>query len=286
MGYFDIFIHNHTTKRVVVDGIERKYLVGGNSSTALLIFPGSGQDALSCYDLIDAFEKRYKIIAINYDHLRSLQEFYGYVNAILKKEHAKTLYIYGLSIGGFLVQHYLRQYKNNVSKVIISHAGSTRSKTIIYKVAIPGKILHFFLPIIPITLLRNFMTTISGRVQSGQKDVTKLYDKYSTKENLDRRTEHFNKTGYSFLTRDYLESIYHLGIDMEKHEKSFLNTDLTDWNGKILIIRTDNDPLAQDDGIFKAYYPDAKVITFHETGHLTPFVRFEQIVQVMKTFLN
>ena len=286
MNFIDTFIQKHPTRTIAVGDKKRSYLVGGKGTTALFILPGSGQDALSCFDLIGTFETKYKVIAINYDHLRSLQEFYDYVNAILKTENIKTLYLYGLSVGGFLAQHYVRQYKNIVSKVIISHAGTTRSKTIIRKVAIPGKILHFFLPIIPIAIFKNLLTKIGGRVQSGQKDVKNLYSKYATKEYLERRTQLFNKTGINFLTRDYIESIYHLGIDMERNEKSFTSGDLADWKGKVLIIRTENDPLARDDGMFKRYYPNAKVITFKETGHLTPFLRFTEMTKVMQNFLN
>lgn len=286
MNFIDKYIQDHPVQKIIVDGKERKYIVGGNGNTTLLVLPGSGQDGLSCYDLVEKFEKKYKVIAIYYDNLRSLQEFYSYVNAILKKEKVKTLYIYGLSLGGFLAQHYVREFKNKVSKLILSHTGSTKSKTVIRKVAIPGKILHFFLPIIPINLFRNFLIKIGGRVQSGQKDVKKLYEKYSTKENLERRIQHFNKTGFNFLTRDYLESIYHMGIDMEKNENKFTNNDLADWKGKMLIIRTDNDPLAQDNGMFKIYYPTAKVITYSKTGHLTPFVRFEEMTREIQKFFN
>ena len=104
--------------------------------------------------------------------------------------------------------------------------------------------------------------------------------------NLEKRVQLFNKTGFNFLTRDYLESIYRMGIDMEKNEKKFTNNDLADWKGKILIIRTDNDPLAQDNGMFKIYYPTAKVITYTKTGHLTPFVRFEEMTKGIQNFLD
>lgn len=286
MNYIDKFIQDHPVQKIIVDGKERKYLIGGSGDTTLVVFPGSGQDGLSCYDLIDKFEKRYKVIAIYYDNLRSLQEFYNYINAILEKENTKTLYIYGLSLGGFLSQHYVRKFQNKVSKLILSHTGTTRSKTVIRKVAIPGKILHFFLPIIPINLFRNILVKNGGKVQSGQQDVKKLYEIYSTKENLEKRVQLFNKTGFNFLTRDYLESIYRMGIDMEKNEKKFTNNDLADWKGKILIIRTDNDPLAQDNGMFKIYYPTAKVITYTKTGHLTPFVRFEEMTKGIQNFLD
>ncbi len=286
MNHIDKFIQDHPVQNIIVGGKERKYIVGGTGNTTLLVFPGSGQDGLSCFDLVDKFEKSYKVIAIYYDNLRSLQEFYNYINVILEKEKTKTLYIYGLSLGGFLAQHYVRKFESKVSKLILSHTSSTKSKTVIRKVVIPGKILHFFLPIIPINLFRNFLIKIGGRVQSGQKDVKKLYEKYSTKENLERRIQHFNKTGFNFLTRDYLESIYHMGIDMEKNEKKFTSNDLSDWKGKILIIRTDNDPLAQDNGIFKIYYPTAEVITYTKTGHLTPFVRFEEMTTEIQKFLD
>lgn len=62
--------------------------------------------------------------------------------------------------------------------------------------------------------------------------------------------------------------------------------DLKDWKSKILIIRTDNDPLAQDDGMFKIYYPEAEVVSFQETGHLTPFIQFEKMVEVINLFLK
>ena len=60
----------------------------------------------------------------------------------------------------------------------------------------------------------------------------------------------------------------------------------SDWKGRVLIIRTDNDPLAQDDGVFKEYYPQAIIHTFHDSGHLTPFVRFEEMAQVIDKFLH
>jgi hypothetical protein len=73
---------------------------------------------------------------------------------------------------------------------------------------------------------------------------------------------------------------------MERQEKHFKPGDLRDWIGKILIIRTDNDPLAQDDGVFEEYYPTAQVYTFYKTGHLTPFIQTEQMVKVIKDFLT
>ena len=63
----------------------RYYVTGGTSQTAFLIFPGSGQDALSCFDLIDYFEKEHKAIAVNYVGFYSVDSFFEYINTILEK---------------------------------------------------------------------------------------------------------------------------------------------------------------------------------------------------------
>ena len=113
-----------------------------------------------------------------------------------------------------------------------------------------------------------------------------IYNKFSTKDNLERRFEFAKITAFSMIDKNYIKSIYYLGTDMERLEKKFKSNDLNDWPGEILIIRTDNDPLAQDDGMFREYYPNAEVYTFHGSGHLTPFVRFEELAQVINEFLH
>lgn len=286
MDFYSQFIKNHPTKSIETNDSKREYIIGGKGEIGFLIFPGSGQDAVSCYDLIDAFEDKYKVIAINYDRIYSLEDFCTYVNGILAKENVTSVVLYGLSLGGFLAQHYVRKYPNIVQSLIISHSGSTKSKTIQNKVAKPGKLIYKFVPIIPQFVLNFFFKPIAGRVQAGQSNIIDLYKKHSTKENLDRRSVFSKNTSFSLIDKNYLKTVYSLGIEMEKAENIFTQNDLKNWEGKILVIRTDNDPLAQDDGMFKIYYPEAKVVSFQETGHLTPFIKFEKMVREINAFLN
>jgi len=286
MDFYTQFIKIHPAKSIETNGIKREYITGGKGEIGFLIFPGSGQDALSCYDLIDAYEKRYKVIAVNYDRIYSLEDFYTYVNGILAKENVTSVVLYGLSLGGFLAQHYVRKYPHIIQSLIISHSGSTKSKTIQNKVAKPGKLIYKFVPIIPQFVLNFFFKPIAGRVQAGQSDIIGLYKKYSTEDNLDRRSVFSKNTSFSLIDKNYLKTVYSLGIEMEKAENNFTVNDLKDWKGRILIIRTDNDPLAQDDGMFKIYYPEAKVVSFQETGHLTPFIQFEKMVEKINEFVS
>lgn len=277
MDFIDAFLNNHPLNKIG----NGEYIVGGKGKTAFLIFPGSGQDALSCFDLVNEFEKKYKAIAISYSGFYDLDSLFKFVNQILEKERVSKIVLYGLSLGGFIAQHYVRRFPNKVETLILSHSASTKSKTVISKIIRPGKLFYRFVRLIPQKILNKFFIPVAGRIQSGKSDYISLYHQYSSKENLERRVKFAKKNTFSMIDKSYLKTVYSIGIEMEKLEKKFDAHDLDNWKGKILILRTDNDPLAQDDGLFKKYYPHAKVVTFEKTGHLTPFIRFEEMARVI-----
>lgn len=286
MSLVDTFIKNHPVKKLKIKSIDGEYIMGGKSDTGFLIFPGGGQDMYSSYDLIEAYEKDYKVISLSINGFTDLKTYFEFVNTILETEKIKKVIVYGLSLGGFIAQHYVRANKEKIIKLILSHTASTRSKPVIKKVIILGKILYFFLPIIPLNLLKFIVKKNAGKAQSGSSDVKALWKKYSSKENLAKRTQFLKRFGLDFLDRSYLNSFYRLGVDMEKAEKQWNYDEFDSWSKNILIIKTDNDPLAQDDGELKKYYPQAKEYVFNRTGHLTPFIRFEEMKKVIDDFIG
>lgn len=282
MGFIDEFLASHPIKKIDCG----EYIVGGGGETAFVIFPGSGQDALSCFDLVDALEKTYKVIAFSYSGFYDLSTFFTFVNSVLEREKIKRVILYGLSLGGFIGQHYVRKFPNKVTKLILSHSASTKSPTVVHRVIFPGEILYKFLPLIPQKFLNRVFIPVAGRVQAGSSKIMFLYEQYSTKENLKRRIEFAKRNKFSMIDKNYLKTVYSLGMEMKTLENKFNSQDLINWKGKILILRTSNDPLAQDNGMFKKYYPSAKVVTFEKTGHLTPFIRFEEMSQEIRNFIS
>lgn len=286
MTFVDEFIKKHPVKSLTADSVTGEYITGGKSETGFLIFPGGGQDIYSSYDLIDAYEKKYRVISLSITGFYDLKTFFTFVNKILDVEKINKIIIYGLSLGGFIAQHYVRVNKKRVIKLILVHTASTKSKTVIKKVIIPGKIAYFFLPIIPLALLRFLVNKNGGKAQAGHSDILGLWKKYSSKINLERRTEFIKRFGLDFLNREYLNSFYRLGTNMEREEKNWNGDVFSGWSKNILIVKTADDPLAQDDGMFKKYYPEAKEYIFHGTGHLTPFIQFEKMRQVIDDFID
>ncbi len=285
MAYVDEFIKKHQIKSLVINKVTGRYITGGKSNIGFLIFPGGGQDMYSSYDLIEAYENKYKVISLNITGFKDLQTFFKFINKILEVEKLKKIIVYGLSFGGFIAQHYVRENKKKVIKLILSHTATTKSKPVVKKIIIPGKIAYFFLPIIPISLLRYLVKKNAGRIQAGHSNILDLWKKYMSKSNLEKRTEFIDRFGLDFLNRKYLNSFYRLGTNMEREEKKWGENIFDDWSKNILIIKAIDDPLAQDDGMLKKYYPLAKEYIFHGTGHLTPFIQFEKMKQQIDKFI-
>ncbi|MFA6533407.1 MAG: alpha/beta fold hydrolase [Patescibacteria group bacterium] len=286
MSFVDEFIKKHPEKTLKISNVIGKYISGGESTTGFLIFPGGGQDMYSSYDLIETYENKYKVISLSITGFFDLKTFFLFINKILEVEKVNRVIVYGLSLGGFIAQHYVKANKKKVIKLILSHTATTKSKPVIKKVMIPGKILHFFLPIIPITLLRYLVKKNAGRIQAGHSNTLDLWNKYTSKFNLKKREEFINRFGLDFLNREYLNSFYRLGTNMEKEERGWDTDDLNDWSKNILIIKAIDDPLAQDDGMLKKYYPKAKEYIFNGTGHLTPFIQFKKMKRIIDDFIS
>lgn len=285
MSFVDKFIEEHPIKILRIDNIAGKYVLGGKSSVGFLIFSGGGQDMYSSYDLIEAYEDKYKVISLSITGFSDLKTFFTFINRILEKEKINKVIVYGLSLGGFIAQHYVKSNREKVTKLILSHTATTKSKPVIKKVIIPGKILYFFLPIVPLKLFRYLVKKNAGRIQAGHSNILDLWKKYASKSCLEKRAEFSNRFGLDFLNREYLNSFYRLGVDMEKEEKKWNKDIFPNWSKNVFIIKAADDPLAQDDGMLKKYYPKAKEFIFNGTGHLTPFIQSEKLIKEITDFI-
>ncbi|MDA1317459.1 MAG: alpha/beta hydrolase [bacterium] len=278
--FFDTFLQNHPRKYI---RNKFSYIVGGTSKTAFLIFPGSGENDYSCYNLIDHFEKKYKAIAVNYLNLTSLNEFFEVVQTILKKEKIDSVILYGLSLGGFLAQSYIRKY-GMTKALILSHTGTIRSPSIRKSVIRPLKIIAPFVRYIPPKLFKFILKRVMLRAQLRKENINDLYAQFAPLYIIKRSKEYGKRFENPLSDKAFIQSVTFLGLSMEKEELS--HEALYDDSDRILIFKTDNDPLAQDDGLLNEYYPHATEHVFTITGHLTPFIQTDTYMKTIDEFLE
>lgn len=278
------FYFSHPIKKVTIDGNKWEYITCGKGEKTLLVFPGGGQTAQLNFNIIKEMENEFKIIAVTIHSIDSIDEFNKAVNHILEKESAGKVYLYGLSIGALLAQSYLRRNKERIEKVILSHGCAPGSLTYEKKVIRPLRIIKIFSPVIPEWLIKLITKKFAGQVQRGFKNKPILPPRLDgqTLKLLKTFTDDFYE---NYLDKRLLKTWINLHLDFYNNEK-FCANDLNGWKGKILILRTDNDPVMQDDGEFKKLYPHALVHTFKGTGHLSFYYKSDEMIKIMKNFLR
>lgn len=264
------------------EGKEWEYITTGKGK-AFVILPGGGETAESTFRLIKNLENTYRVIVPTIYNVDTINEFNSVLNAILDKEKVDTAILYGLSLGGLLAQVYARDNKIRVKVLIISHACTPRSKTYQRKNLLPLRLLQKVLTFIPNWFIK-FAVRFAGVAQGKNHQIsTKYVVNLSSKD----------KEYYKVIMEDYYSRFFNrrlLQTWISLHQE-FSKQDLAPENysylkHKVLVLRTDNDPLMQDEGDFKRLYPTAEIHTFKDTGHLTFYYQLESVVEVIKEFLQ
>ena len=283
-NFFTEFVNDHPRKTLEFNGKDHTYIAGGNSKVGFIILPGSGEDAYSSYNLIEYFEKKYRVLSIDYKGFHDLNEFLDFIKELSVHEKLENFVLYGFSIGGFFAQSYIR--RNGMPfALILSHTSSVKSKYIKWRLSFPLKITKHVVPLIPNKLFRKVFTFLVTGLQQPGHIQDKNYKKYASPEIQWRAIEYKKRFEEPLFDKEYVESIYNLGIEAEKEELS--HKSINPINSKnILILKTDNDPLSHDEGYLGKYYPLATIKTFKDTSHLTVFIQIESVIKEIDVFLS
>lgn len=278
------FYKTHQLKKITFNGKELEYLVGGKGPETFLILPGAGMIAQNSFNLMLGLEDRYKVISLHMYPANSISEYCYYIEKILEEEKVKKVILFGFSLGSFLIQSYLRRYKKRVTHMIVFHGCTPKSLSL--KLLIPQ-----------LKLGRLILASYSNSVVKivFQKIIRKLSiinynfigDRVDnlTGTSLILHTYFTDLIFKRYLTKKLLQTDIRLISDFYYNEK-FSKEDLASWHGKILIFETKNDPIMKDRGEFIKLYPDAKIVTFDNTGHLSYYYKFPEVIQTINTFLS
>ena len=258
-----------------------EYIATGSGQETFLILPGGGQTAQATFDLIQAFENDYKVIAITIHNVDSIQEVIDAIELILSNEKTNRIILYGLSLGGMLAQSYLKRYKDKIDFVILSHTCPPTSTFYKNKIIRRLQLLNLVLPIIPSTIITFLAKNIARKLQDNDKSLKRDNNDDNTKIYADLSKEYYQR----YFNKRLLKTWIKLHFDFYHNEKIH-KEDYIDWKGKVLVLKTDNDPLIQDEDKFINIYPDTEVYTFKGTGHLTFFYKSKKIIERIKKFIK
>lgn len=242
------------------------YLASGHGTEALLLLPGLPGLGEMAFQHITRFEQGYRVIAPSYpSSATTVAQILDGLLAILSVEGVERVHVLGASYSGMVAQCLACYHPEKVQKVILDHTSlASRRRAWEYR------FIHALLVPLPLSWLRAWLHLLNH-----------AYPTQSSEQELFWRA-YFDEAIASFTKEDYLSRV-EVAIDFHQNYN-----DLRSWQGTTLVIEADNDTFVSpgERSELKARYPQARVYTFHQTGHTAWASQFETFFSVIARFLQ
>ena len=269
------FRRSHPYKQLMFCGERWEYIACGRGEQTLLLLPGALSVGESTFPLITAFENEYRIIAPSYALSQTMTGLCEGIACILETEGIKQAHVIGGSYGGLVAQYFVRKYRDKAHSLILSHTFLMNPK-LAKPLKIAGKLFSalpgsLFVPLIRMRLNKMMLSTLR-RANHPEFEFWRAYLNEAVV------SDHFKEV-----------AVHQNKCLLELAGKSkFTADDLKAWNGKILIIDSDDDPAikAKDRELLRKTYPQAEVKTFRDAGHSSLILKRKETLSIIKKFLS
>ncbi len=265
----------HPYKQLVAGDTKWEYIACGRGEQSLLLLPGALSVGESTFTLITAFENEYRIIAPSYPLSLTMTGLCRGIAHILEAESLDQAHVLGGSYGGLVAQYFVRQYPAKVRSLTLSHTFVLTSKYA-KPLWLAGKVFpafprRLFVPILKLRLDRMLLSTLRA-ANHPEAEFWRAYLNEAIAS--DRMKEVFIHQNKCLL-------------DLA-HQPQFKSDDLDGWQGKVLIIESEDDPAipARDRALLRSTYPKAQVHTFRDAGHASSILKREEVVSITGSFLR
>ena len=265
----------HPYKRVTVGDTEWEYISCGRGEQALLLLPGALSVGESTFPIINAFENEYRIVAPSYALSLTMTELCDGIAGILEAEGLNQAHVLGGSYGGLVAQYFVRRYPRMVRSLILSH---TFVLTPRYQMPlrIAGKLFHsvprrLFDQLLRLRLNQMLLSTLRAR-KHPEFEFWRAY---------------LNEAIASNRLKEVVVHQNACLLDLAQQPR-FTDDDLKQWQGRILIIESNDDPAipAKARKLLRTTYPQAQVHTFEDAGHASSILKREEVSSIIRLFLR
>jgi pimeloyl-ACP methyl ester carboxylesterase len=264
------FRETYPVRQAEVSGVRWEYIDAGRGPETLLILPGILGVAEMSFQLVQAFENDFRMVVPSYPFsARTVGELLEGIRGLLTVLNIEQVNVLGGSFGGLLAQRLVRHYPGMVRNLILSHTGAPDPERVE-----KNKKFISLMRWLPMGLLRAMLRLATRKSLEDAGEQRDFWTKYSNE--ITAR-----------LSRQDLISRYQVAVDFDA-SSSFSPEDLNDWQGRILILEGDNDPIAETAAreALKATYPQATVHTFHGSGHVASIAKLPEYTAVLRAFLQ
>jgi pimeloyl-ACP methyl ester carboxylesterase len=257
-------------EKVIRDGAATwRYRVIGTASPVLLAIPGGELVNDLGFEFALALSGCRRIVYPAYPRVDSMEELASGLRAILDAENINQAAILGASFGGALAQVFVRKNPERISHLILSNTG-VPLRYLVPSVRIFNGIARALPWAVTSALLRRSMPKVLDPASKDRAFWSAYID-----EMLSTRVTKADLLANFRIQLDYHRRFY------------FTPQDLKNWHGKVLIAESDTDVIGpRRRQALRQTYPNAEVYTYHNGGHATMFLRFDEYLAMVKRFLE
>jgi pimeloyl-ACP methyl ester carboxylesterase len=267
------FREEHTLQTLELNGITWEFLTSGDPfGKALLLLPGALSTAESAWRTITMLENvKYHLLVPNYPaEMNSMTGLADGIAAILIRQGITSAYTVGGSYGGMLAQVFVHRHPELVTKLVLSHTYppvSARAHSV-------EPALRMF-RILPMFLVKKMLRDRMIGILPSKPSPELLLIAAQIRETVDSR-----------LTRQAAINTFLRMIDFD--QQTFTPSDLSDWQGKALIMLAEDDPTTPESlrKQLLSLYPAATLHLFKGSGHATAILESKEYIQVIDEFLT
>lgn len=121
---YNTFVENNHLKTLEIMGKEWQYLLSGQGNYTLVFLPGIIGKKGIYFKYLETLADHYKVIALDYPIVESLEELVTGVHKIIQYETVEKVIIFGQDFGGIVGQLMVEQYPDEIDSLILMNSST------------------------------------------------------------------------------------------------------------------------------------------------------------------
>jgi pimeloyl-ACP methyl ester carboxylesterase len=267
------FLDSHEIKRLNVEGKSVKYYSCGKGEQTILTFSGGHSGLETVYETILGFEQDFRMVVVDISTFTSLSEFMFGVTKVLEREGVGRVLIIGQSLSGAYSQIYFKECYGNVDAMVLTNTFAPSRKKRKKWALLLFRLFPFFL-----------LKTIFKKKIAQWEPVAGIPAK--AKERMRFKSAFMKQIVDQQFSKKFLMNA--LKVVFQFHgEGEYTLENFKDWNGKVLIISSKDDPCYEDADILRKHFPHSELFLFPEGyRHMAPMVFRDEYQNKIKDFFR
>lgn len=271
---FKGFLNTYPLKHTVFKGKSIPYYLCGEGEKTILTFSGGHSGPWAVYSSVLGFEGEFRVVVVDFSSLDNLDDFSRCVNHVLELEGIDRVCLTGQSLSGMFAQAYFRRNMDRVESMVLTNTLAPKKER-------NKKAALSIFRIFPSFLLKPLIKKRLGQVGKIDAEIPPEVEERLRfrmallRHDIDREAS----------KRTLLNVVRML---FEFNEKDFAPVkDIENWQGKVLIVTSEDEPMRDDVKILMNHYPHAELFSFQAGWrHAAPLIHMEKFQNLIKDFLS